>query len=272
MSSTPSPLASPQPWDLVAGAYVDDLAPAFTHFAEDALRRAGVGAGTRVLDVAAGPGTLALPAARAGARVSALDFSPEMIARLRAQAEREGRAGEIEAVVGDGMDLPFAASAFDAAFSMFGLIFFPDRDRGLREIFRVLRPGGRALVSSWTPVARVPLMATMFAAVGSFVPQMSGPIRLPMADPVECRAEMEAAGFADAAVHEVETGVDFPSTAEFWQTQQRCSAPLALLQRAFGDAWAPIGAGVLERMIAAHGAGPQRLAMIALLTEGVKAG
>ncbi len=60
--------------------------------------------------------------------------------------------------------------------------------------------------------------------------------------------------------------------AELWAAQQRCSAPLALLQQHLGDAWAPIAAGVLERMVAEHGAGAQRLAMIALLSSGLKAG
>ncbi|MEO5731369.1 MAG: methyltransferase domain-containing protein [Byssovorax sp.] len=272
MSDAPSALATPLPWDLVAGAYVLDLAPAFTHFAEEALGLAGVGSGTRVLDVATGPGTLALPAARRGAQVSAIDFSTEMIGLLRAQAALEELTGKIEALVGDGMALPFPDGAFDAAFSSFGLMFFPDRDRGLRELHRALRPGGRAVIATWTPFERVPLMATMFAALGSHIPQMSGPMRLALSDPGECRAAMDAAGFHDTTSSEVEHGVVFMSMAELWAAQQRCSAPLALLQQRLGDAWAPVAAGVLERMVAEHGAGAQRLAMIALLSSGLKAG
>jgi len=272
MSDAPSPLAAPLPWNLVAGAYVLELAPVFTHFAEAALALARVGSGTRVLDVAAGPGTLALPAARRGARVSAIDFSPEMIGLLRAQAAREGLTGEVDALVGDGMALPSPDGAFDAAFSMFGLMFFPDRDRGFRELHRALRPGGQAVVSSWTPFERIPLMATMFAALGSFVPPRSGPTRLPLSDPGECCAAMAAAGFHATTSREVEHGIDFASMAELWASQQRSSAPIVLLQQGFGDAWAPIAAGVLERLVAEHGAGPQRLAMIALLSSGLKAG
>jgi len=88
----PSPLASPEPWDLVADGYVSDNVPLFERFAEEALRFAAVAPGARVLDVAAGPGTLALLAARDGAgSVDAIDFSPEMIARLEARAAAAGR-------------------------------------------------------------------------------------------------------------------------------------------------------------------------------------
>ena len=99
-----------------------------------------------MLDVAAGPGTLAFIASAAGAHVTAIDFSPDMIDRLRARSVREGV--QIEARVGDGQALPFDDATFEHAFSMFGLMFFPDRAKGFRELCRVLVPGGRAVVSS----------------------------------------------------------------------------------------------------------------------------
>jgi 2-polyprenyl-3-methyl-5-hydroxy-6-metoxy-1,4-benzoquinol methylase len=73
-------LATPMPWNLVASAYEAEVLPTFRHFAEEALRLAAPAAGSRVADVACGPGTLALIAARAGFTVDAIDFSPEMIA------------------------------------------------------------------------------------------------------------------------------------------------------------------------------------------------
>ena len=103
---------------------------------------AGVGAGQSVLDVACGPGTLAFLAARRGAEVMAVDFCAGMIGELAARLAETPAA--IEARVADGMDLPLESGAFDAAFSMFGLMFFPDRARGFAELHRVLRPGGVA--------------------------------------------------------------------------------------------------------------------------------
>src|SRR5699024_11098930 len=98
-----------------------------------------------VLDVACGPGTLTLLAAAAGATVTALDFSSPMIAQLRTRAAALDLASAVEVHEGGGQRLPFASAVFDAAFSMFGLMFFPDRHAGLRELARVLKPGCPAL-------------------------------------------------------------------------------------------------------------------------------
>jgi SAM-dependent methyltransferase len=168
MTTTPNanPLAGPKLWNAAAGDYHRDIAPGLALFADDALRLGGVGAGARIADVACGPGSLSLAAIRLGARASALDFSPEMIALLEAQAARDGVTA-IDAQVGDGMALPWADATFDAALSMFGLIFFLDRSRGLCELRRVLRSGGRAVVSSWVAAERVPVIAEVWRVLGA---------------------------------------------------------------------------------------------------------
>jgi ubiquinone/menaquinone biosynthesis C-methylase UbiE len=104
MSQPPSVLSAPRLWDLVADGYSREIAPHLAKYADDALRLAEVGPGQLIADVACGPGALSLSAARAGARVLAIDFSSEMIARLREQCVREGVVG-IDARVGDGMKL-----------------------------------------------------------------------------------------------------------------------------------------------------------------------
>jgi SAM-dependent methyltransferase len=83
--SQPSPLSTPLPWDLVAAEYSVDVAPFFERFADRVLERAAVGAEDHVVDVATGPGTLAFRARERGARVTALDFSDEMIRQLAAR-------------------------------------------------------------------------------------------------------------------------------------------------------------------------------------------
>jgi Methylase involved in ubiquinone/menaquinone biosynthesis len=113
-----NPLSSPAPWTLVASEYAAEVAPVFAWFAQKAIDLALLSPGARVLDVAAGPGTLSFLAARTGAHVTAIDFSPAMIERLRKRACAETVA--IESHVGDGQALPFADAAFDGAFSMFG--------------------------------------------------------------------------------------------------------------------------------------------------------
>jgi len=141
------PLAKPQSWDIVAEEYAAVTAPFFRNYADAALRKAELTSGARVLDVAAGPGTLSLLAASQGHEVSAVDFAPNMIAQLEQAACVQKL--KVHCQVADGMALPFADASFDAAFSMFGLMFFPDRIQGFRELYRTLRPGGVAVISSW---------------------------------------------------------------------------------------------------------------------------
>jgi SAM-dependent methyltransferase len=105
--------------------------------------------GERVLDVACGTGNAALLAAAAGAAVTGLDASDRLIEVARARAATVTTGARF--LVGDAQDLPFADGAFDAVLSVFGVIFAPDARRALAEIVRVLRPGGRALVSVWLP-------------------------------------------------------------------------------------------------------------------------
>src|SRR5512146_2611813 len=145
----PSPLATPMPWNLVAPSYTDELVPMFETWARDALAVAEVTAGARVVDVACGPGSLSVLAAQRGARVDALDFSPVMIEQLERRVTTLGLTG-ITPRVGDGQALPYETGTFAAGFSMFGLMFFPDRAKGFAELRRVLAPGARAVIATWT--------------------------------------------------------------------------------------------------------------------------
>ncbi|MCY1082736.1 class I SAM-dependent methyltransferase [Archangium lansingense] len=269
--SIASPLAVPEPWDLVAPEYVRELMPVFETFSRDALSRAAVGRGSRVVDVAAGPGTLALLAARGGARVTAVDFAPRMIAALRERAAAEGL--EIESLVGDGMALALPDRAFDAAFSMFGLMFFPDRPRGFRELHRVLVPGGRAVVSSWVPLERSPVMNVVYKSFAELMSGGGGAPRdgmMPLSEPETCQREMSGAGFVDVAVHEVAARVEYASTAALVDAMIRSSAPIVLARRALGQKWNDVARALVERVSAELGSGPQVCAFNAYLTVGMR--
>ena len=102
-----SPMATPLPWDLVSAAYSVEVAPMFEPYSRDALRLAMAPAGSPIVDVACGPGTLSFLAAAAGHRVEALDFSPEMLSHLEARRAREGDT-RITAQHGNGQALPYA--------------------------------------------------------------------------------------------------------------------------------------------------------------------
>lgn len=267
--SAPSPLATPIAWELVSADYAKEIAPQFEKYAGDAMRLAAVQKGSRVVDVACGPGTLAVLAARAGASVDALDFSEKMIAILKTRASSERLA--IDARVGDGQSLPYPDASYDAAFSMFGLMFFPDRARGFAELRRVLRDGGRAVVASWTSLDRVPLLAEVFAALREAMPGLPAQGIAPLSTTDDARAEMTAGGFRDVAVHEVTHAMEAPSIGEFWASTTRTLAPLVLLKSKLGDAaWAPIAAGIEKRLRVVAGEGSVHVEMTALLAVGTK--
>jgi demethylmenaquinone methyltransferase / 2-methoxy-6-polyprenyl-1,4-benzoquinol methylase len=128
-----------------------------------AVDLARVGPGSRVLDVATGTGDLALELARRvspGGGVIGSDFSEGMLARARAKASAVDVAAldaELRFEWGDGLELPYSADRFDAATNGFGLRNFPDRARGLAEMVRVVRPGGRVVVLEMTTPTRRPL-------------------------------------------------------------------------------------------------------------------
>jgi ubiquinone/menaquinone biosynthesis C-methylase UbiE len=271
MSTAPSPLATPVPWNLVSSAYDGDLRPQFEPYAMDALRLARVAPGQTVADVATGPGTLAFLAARLGARVRALDFAEEMVALARARIARDD-ARNIEVAVGDGMALPWSDASFDAAFSMFGLMFFPDRPRGFRELARVLRPGGCAVVSTWTPLDDVPFFKEVFAKLQAELPHIPfGASKMPLTDPDEFRGEMTDAGFRDVVVHRVVHTEPRSTVDAMWERLGRSMAPLVLLRRALGEeTWGRLGEAVRARLVERFGAEPEPISLAANLGVGVR--
>jgi SAM-dependent methyltransferase len=109
----------------------------------------GVRAGDRVLDVAAGTGNAAVPAALTGARVVASDLTPELFVAGREFAARHGVQVDFEE--GDAEALPYADGAFDVVLSCVGVMFAPHHQRAADELVRVCRPGGTIGLLSWTP-------------------------------------------------------------------------------------------------------------------------
>lgn len=220
------------------------------------------------MDVACGPGTLALLDATEGAIVSAIDLSPSMLANLGYGAEEAGLT-LADARVGDGRDLPFDDNAFDAAFSMVGLMFFPGRAAGFRELRRVLRPGHPAVVSS---IAKIPDQAALvFEGISTMLPNLPVGGKAPLTDPKEFSDEMSAGGFREVTVHTISHTVTTPSLAEYWEKTQRSAAPVALLRRRLGEErWAEVSTGVFEQLYNALGDGPVEGLYTMHLGVGVK--
>jgi len=253
--ASPSPLATPGPWDLVAAGYEEATRPYLARFSTVGLERLGLEPTHRLVDVACGPCTTTLLAAPRVASIDALDFSAAMLEQARRNVSEAGFEN-VRLHEGDGQALPFADAVFDRAVSMFGLMFFPDRGRGFRELHRVLGPGGRALVSSWAPVAQAPLMDALFAAIRVLDPSRPPPQAdvFSLENPDVLASEMTQAGFADVRVETVAQELEFASALHLWQMMIKGSVPFVLMRRGMGEqAWAEREPAAIAAMAEAVG-------------------
>ena len=122
--------------------------------------------GETVLDVGTGTGVVAITAARAGAQVSALDLTPELLAVARENAAI-AQCGEVAWTEGDAEQLPYPDASFDVVLSQFGHMFAPRPDLAIAQMRRVLKPGGRIAFATWPPEH---LVGRIFAFVGRHSP------------------------------------------------------------------------------------------------------
>jgi ubiquinone/menaquinone biosynthesis C-methylase UbiE len=183
----------------------------------------------RFLDVAAGSGALSIPAARLGAQVLATDQSPIMLALLEERARKEGL--EIVTRVMDGHALELDDNSFDMAGSQFGVMLFPDMPKGIREMARVVSPGGRVLVSAYGDPHKIEFLAFLVRAVQSVRPEFTGPPMEPpplpfqLQNPQSLRHELATAGLRDVKVETITETTEFLSGRELWDWLI-CSNPI----------------------------------------------
>ena len=194
-------------FDRIAGPYdaMNTLMTAGLHhrWRARAVELAAVRPGSRVIDVATGTGDLAIALARAvapGGEVVACDFSEQMLARARAKAP------ELRFEWADALSLPYAGDTFDAATVGFGARNFSDLRRGIEEMVRVVRPGGRVVILEITRPTREPLASffrgwfdRVVPALGRFAGQSAAYSYLPSSvarfpPPRELAAVMESCG------------------------------------------------------------------------------
>ena len=125
----------------------------------------GIGPGMKVLDVAAGTGNASIPAAKAGADVTASDLTPELFDAGRARAQTEGV--ELEWAEADAENLPFEDASYDVVMSSIGAMFAPHHQAVADELVRVCKPGGTIGMLNWTPEG---MIGALFRTMGPFAP------------------------------------------------------------------------------------------------------
>ena len=231
-----------------AGDY-DAVAQGIWPVGEEVVRRVGVSDGDRVLDVAAGTGNAAIRAAEAGGTVTAVDLTPELFAAGRRRAAEAGVA--VEWVEGDAEQLPFEDESFDVVLSTFGVMFAPRHAVAAREMARVLRPGGRIGLATWTPDGTV---ADLFRTVAAALPEPPAIAQPPLAwgDPEHLGGLLPDLEL-EASVERVpiDPEVDPADVAEFYVG---AFGPLVMARRALEPQgrWEPLMVQlrpVLERLV-----------------------
>jgi SAM-dependent methyltransferase len=185
-------------WDRAAGAY-EECWTDTSLFIAPLLDAAGVSAGTRLLDIACGPGFVSEAAVARGAVPTGVDVSESMLERARL------RVPDVEFVLGDAQALSFGDAAFDAVTLNFGLQHVSKPDLALREARRVLVDGGRLAFTVWVAEGHVAdeILEAALAAHALPVSVPEGPDPYRFADAGESRRALEAAGFAAVAVETV---------------------------------------------------------------------
>ncbi|HEY2377926.1 MAG TPA: methyltransferase domain-containing protein [Gemmatimonadaceae bacterium] len=275
MSTTLAPEQRADAWSAVAEAYDRFSQQVTLPFAEDAARLVRIGPGSRVLDVAAGTGNFAFAAARRGARVLATDFAQGMIDRLRERAREEHLT--VESTVMDGQALELPDRSFDVAASIFGLLFFPDHDKGIRELLRVVVPGGRALIATWAPPPRGEMSRIMSLAMAAAMPDAPAPGSPPAPPPWARLGDAEALrarpvdnGFANAYVVDLRHVWVFDKLEEFTRTMpQAAPQAVALFESMTSAQRTAFVSAIEEDFRARQGDGPYALTHEAMVAVGI---
>jgi ubiquinone/menaquinone biosynthesis C-methylase UbiE len=260
-------------WDKIAPGYDRTVTATHMWVGGEGLRHVGLRAGMRFLDVAAGSGALSIPAARLGAKVLATDQSAVMLDHLAARARREGL--EIETRVMDGHALALDDSCFDIAGSQFGVMLFPDMPRGIAELVRVVKPGGRVLMTVLGDVHRVEFIGFFAAAIQAIRPAFDPPMNPPprpfqLQDPARLRRELADAGLKDVEIATVTEVMEFASGKELWDwlVSSNPVAEAILADQAVTNEERGILSQTLDRMVRERAAGSG----LAKLTNAINIG
>jgi ubiquinone/menaquinone biosynthesis C-methylase UbiE len=222
-------------WQGIPQRYHQAFGELTTQSIEPLLDAAGVKAGTKVIDIATGPGYVAAAAARRGASVIGVDFSGTMI------AEAQRRNPDIEFREGDAEQLVFDNGRFEAAVMNFGILHLARPDQALAEACRVLRPGGRFGFTVWAKPEEAVGFRIVLGAIAKHgnlnVPLPEGPPFFRFSEPGECIRSLLTAGFQSPEVVKVPQVWRLPSIDSLFEFMKDSTVRTAgLLQAQKPDA------------------------------------
>jgi len=234
ITTTPQQIVdTPENWDAASQGYAENVAPYLMEsFAQAHIDRLELNGATETLEVAAGSGALTELLSRNVKCLLATDFSPKMIELVRSRISNAGLTN-VEFEVMDGQALDVYDSSFDRAVCSFGLMLFPDRPKGFLELNRILRPGGRAVVSGWAGPDRFELFGLFHEGIQEAFPDFpkspGPPPVLSLSDPGFFEAQMEEAGFKEVKVEMVTREMVLNDFSSVWAMLTVGAPPIKII-------------------------------------------
>jgi ubiquinone/menaquinone biosynthesis C-methylase UbiE len=242
------------------------------------IEAARIARGSAVLDLATGPGEPALAIAElvgTAGKVLGIDPVPEMVEAARREANRR-RLGNASFVVAQAEALPAQTGSFDAAVSRFGVMFFPAPVNGIREMLRVLKPGGKIAFAVWYFAERNPFHYILSRIVERYVasppPMEDAPDAFRYARPGKLRAIVSEAGAAEVSERVFQFTIRASvSLEEFWTLRTEMSESLRnKLAKLSNDQMAEVKRETLEALRAYSEAGAVSMPAEVLIVTGSK--
>ena len=212
-----SPSLIPEAWGEVVTGYESSAEKLTQLFVDPLLEAAGPCDGCRLLDVGCGPGVVALEAAHRGSRVTAVDFSADMVSRAKARLAEAGFE-EADCRVADVESMDFDDGTFELAVSNFAVMFAPHPERAFAELARVLESGGRFAMTTWTAPENQGFFRVVGGAMRRALPDFDPPgppIWEQFKDPDVLVDYLEGTGFTDVVVETVTRKWEVPSAGWF---------------------------------------------------------
>lgn len=273
LTSGLQPDQQPALWDDHVSVYEQVFERLTNDLGARALARLKLRMAEKLIDVGAGAGGTALLAAAAGAHVFAVDASEGMVKRIRERATGRELGGNVRAEVMDGMALNVPDETFDAAVSLFGVILFPDAELGMRELFRVLKPGGRVAVVTWTEPERYELITRLIAAItkvrGPQAPPPVLPAQLRFRDSPVFRRFLLQGGFRVDEITRVEA--QWHAKTARWLADNINFAPgMAAMTKGLGDDLTDVLDAFVDGMQHDFGTGEVKLTAVAAIGIATK--
>jgi len=273
MQDRPGP-DTPEAWDAASRGYAEHVAPRMMRLFVDAfVDRLDVDSTTQALEVGAGSGALTEALSARVGSLLATDFAPKMVEVLRERMEAVG-ATNVRFEVMDGQALEIEDASFDAAASSFAVMLFPDRGKGFSELRRVLRPGGRAVVSGWAGPDKFEAFGLFLEAMNTAFPDMPPPPAPPpvfsLADPADFQAQMEAGGFRDVEVELVARELEVAGFDDMWGMLTSGAPPIQMLLDRIGPSGKERLHDSLQTIVEERfGSGPVTTTNVATVGSGI---